>query len=61
MYKFQAFNGQDIRKMYNELQYNLDVSENQIKDLKNTIESIREYYKLTPKNIIKRILNIFKR
>ena len=51
----------DIYEM--EILHKAEVEELQkrIKELEETIVAIREYYKMTPKNIIKRILGIFKR
>ena len=65
IYKFRGLCGEeamsDCFKDNAELKRQLSASETRIKELEETIVAIREYYKMTSKNIIKRILGIFKR
>lgn len=71
VYKFKTFDWEDTLKAHNrengELKYQLHVSEERIKafedrvrDLESTIETIKAYYKMTPRNIMRRILNYIK-
>lgn len=50
-YKFKAFSWQDTLSMY----------EKKVETLENRIEALREYYKFTSKNILRRGLQFFKR
>lgn len=65
VYRFKKFRWQDTLELYNkenaELQYQLSSSKEQIKGLEETIEEIKEYYKITPKNIIRRIIRFLDR
>lgn len=65
VYMFDKLRGDDMIsdsfKKNAELQHQLSVCENRIKELEQTIVAIKEYYKITPKNIAKRALGIFKR
>lgn len=44
-----------------ELQRELQLSQNEVQYLQKLIEEIKAYYKVTPKNILKRILGVFRR
>lgn len=65
IYWLKTFKWQDTLSEYNtknaDLQYQLNVSKEQIKGLEQTVEAIKEYYKLTPKNIMRRMIKFFKR
>lgn len=64
-YKFRGLRGEEaLSKCFKdntELRQQLLGAETRINELEDTIVAIREYYKMTPKNIAKRILGIFKR
>ena len=65
VYSFKRFGWEEMSSVYGreheEMKYRLSVSEARIKALEETIVAIKDYYKMTPKNIIKRVLNAFKR
>lgn len=65
VYKFKKLSWEKSSSIYckehAELWYQLSVSKNRIKELEETIEAIKEYYKMTPENIIRRLLHLFQR
>lgn len=55
------FKGNDCREASMLMQNQLQRAENEVFVLTNTIEEIREYYKITPRNIMKRLLGFLKK
>lgn len=60
-YRFSIISWEKVGDAYSEVVQTLEQAKNQINILEDTIEAIKEYYKITPKNIMKRILGILKR